>query len=106
MPDSKDKPNVEKRSISKEAINDLPMICWDGEVCVLDSLEAMQSCVSKLLNESHLGFDTETRPSFKKGEYYPPHWYNLRVKTASISFAFARLTQLPRYYQFLNPQKY
>lgn len=94
MPDSKDKPNIEKRSISKEAINDLPMICWDGEVCVLDSLEAMQSCVSKLLNESHLGFDTETRPSFKKGEYYPPALVQLASENCVYLFRICKVNTI------------
>jgi ribonuclease D len=32
----------------------------------------MEAAAAILVNESHLGFDTETRPSFKKGDYYPP----------------------------------
>ena len=72
MSEIKDKPVIEKKSISKDAINNLPIMRWNGKIRVLESLESMQSCVLKLLNESHLGFDTETRPTFKKGEYYRP----------------------------------
>ena len=72
MSEIKDKPVIEKKSISKDAINNLPIMRWNGKIRVLESLESMQSCVLKLLNESHLGFDTETQPTFKKGEYYRP----------------------------------
>jgi ribonuclease D len=32
----------------------------------------MDAAVEKLKHEAVLGFDTETRPTFKKGDYYPP----------------------------------
>jgi ribonuclease D len=63
---------VEKRRISKAEINELPLIAWEGEIQILESAEEMEAAASILANESHLGFDTETRPSFKKGDYYPP----------------------------------
>ena len=63
---------VEKRKISKAEINELPLIAWEGEIQILESPEEMEAAASILANESHLGFDTETRPSFKKGDYYPP----------------------------------
>ena len=62
----------EKRRISKAEINELPLIAWEGKIQVLETVEEMKAAASTLVNESHLGFDTETRPSFKKGEYYPP----------------------------------
>ena len=63
---------VEQRKISKAEINELPLIAWEGEIQILESAEEMEAAASILANESHLGFDTETRPSFKKGDYYPP----------------------------------
>ncbi|HBR93490.1 MAG TPA: 3'-5' exonuclease domain-containing protein 2, partial [Opitutae bacterium] len=58
--------------ISKAEINELPLIAWEGEIQILESIETMEAAVAKLVNEAHLGFDTETRPTFKKGQYYPP----------------------------------
>ena len=63
---------VEKRKISKAEINDLPLIAWEGEIQIVESVEKMEAVAATLANEIHLGFDTETRPSFKKGDYYPP----------------------------------
>lgn len=62
----------EKKSITKAEINEKPLIAWDGPIEILETVEAMESAVAELLKETHLGFDTETRPTFKKGQYYPP----------------------------------
>ena len=94
MSGSKDKPVREKISITKDAINDLPMIYWEGEVCVLDSLESMESCVVKLLNETHLGFDTETRPTFKKGDYHPPALIQLASETCVYLFRICKINTI------------
>ena len=59
-------------SITKSEINELPLIAWEGKVEVLENIDQMQEAVDILKGEVVLGFDTETRPSFKKGEYYPP----------------------------------
>ncbi len=71
---------VEKRKISKAEINDLPLIAWEGEIQILESIEKMEAVAATLANESHLGFDTESRPSFKKGNYYPPALIQLATK--------------------------
>ena len=72
MPETTENPPSEKRKISKAEINELPLIAWEGEIQILETVEEMKATASILANESHLGFDTETRPSFKKGDYYPP----------------------------------
>ena len=58
--------------ITKSEINELPLIAWDGNVRILVDIEQMEEAVEILKGELILGFDTETRPSFKKGECYPP----------------------------------
>jgi len=63
---------IEIKKISKAEINDLPMVQWEGGIRVLSTIEAMHSAVAELQQCDHLGFDTETRPTFKKGQYYPP----------------------------------
>ena len=71
---------VEKRKISKAEINDLPLIAWEGEIQIVESVEKMEAVAATLANEIHLGFDTETRPSFKKGDYYPPALIQLATR--------------------------
>ena len=54
----------------------------------------MQTAVAKLLKESHLGFDTETRPSFKKGEYYPPALIQLCTADCVYLFRISAIQKL------------
>lgn len=57
-------------SITKEQIALLPIVRYDGTVVVVDTPEAADSAARRLMDEEIIGFDTETRPSFKKGH---PH---------------------------------
>jgi ribonuclease D len=75
-----------KQSISKAEINEKPLIAWEGEVQVLENTEAMEAAVEKLKAETHLGFDTETRPTFKKGQYYPPALIQLATENCVYLF--------------------
>jgi ribonuclease D len=80
----------EIRRISKTEINELPMIAWEGEVKILESIEAMETAVTALKGESHLGFDTETRPCFKKGQYYPPALIQLATESCIYLFRISK----------------
>ena len=52
--------------ISKEEINELPIEVFDGEIIVIDKIEDVQEAVDYLKQFEILGFDTETRPVFRK----------------------------------------
>ncbi|MDA3911459.1 MAG: 3'-5' exonuclease domain-containing protein 2 [Bacteroidales bacterium] len=53
--------------IEKEEIRNLPIIAFDGEIVVLDQVQYVQEAVDFLTQFDVIGFDTETKPSFKKG---------------------------------------
>lgn len=54
-------------TITKEQIGQLPIERYDGEVVIVDTPEKIEAALTQLNNEHSVGFDTETRPSFKKG---------------------------------------
>lgn len=83
-----------KGSISKEAINALPLIQWNGPIKVLSTLEEFESAAQHLQTSSILGFDTETRPSFKKGEYYPTSLVQLANESCVYLFRLKTATNL------------
>lgn len=58
-------------NISNEEINDLPIYKFDGGIFLIDSLEKLDYYLPLLKNKEILGFDTETKPSFKKGKINP-----------------------------------
>ncbi len=60
-----------QNEISKEEVATLELIQYEGPICVIDSMEAFEKEIEQIEREPVLGFDTETRPSFKKGKVYP-----------------------------------
>ena len=56
---------------SKEEVDALDLIQYEGPIEVIDTMEAFESAVRTISRQPLLGFDTETRPSFKKGKVYP-----------------------------------
>lgn len=58
--------------MSKEEIAKRPIRRYQGRIHVVRTKEQVADAVRKLRKETLLGFDTETRPSFKKGESYKP----------------------------------
>jgi len=54
-------------SISKEDIKDLPLKQFEGPVTVVEDPGKVREAVEKLKQNEVIGFDTETKPAFKKG---------------------------------------
>lgn len=52
------------------SIESLDLISFTGEIVLVDSPKQLDSALTELENAEVLGFDTETKPSFKKGEKY------------------------------------
>lgn len=55
-------------SISKDALSRLPAESFSGEIVVVDTLEKLDEILPGLSAAPILGFDTETKPNFKKGQ--------------------------------------
>ena len=55
-------------SITKEEIQELPLTSFDKEIHVIEKEEQILDAVEYLRMQSILGFDTETKPAFKKGQ--------------------------------------
>ena len=56
-----------KKNISAEEIEKLPTFSYEGDVTVIDRVELVEDAVKHLSSCKWLGFDTETKPSFRKG---------------------------------------
>ena len=68
------------RKIPKEAINELPLRQYDGPITLVNTQEGIETALPRLQKESLLGFDTETRPAFRKGESYLPSLLQLACR--------------------------
>ncbi|MDD2437777.1 MAG: 3'-5' exonuclease domain-containing protein 2 [Massilibacteroides sp.] len=58
------------QTITKEQITNLPVEEYSKRIIIIETEDDVRKAVDYLLNFSRVGFDTETRPSFKKGQNY------------------------------------
>ncbi|WP_340113116.1 3'-5' exonuclease [Maribellus mangrovi] len=56
-----------KESITNEELVEMPLRSFEGEIVVVDSMKRVRNAVKELSQHRVIGFDTETKPSFKKG---------------------------------------
>ncbi len=55
-------------TIDKEELKKLPLQAFTGTIHVVDSMAGLKKYLPVLKKEKVVGFDTETRPSFRKGQ--------------------------------------
>ncbi|MFH0839833.1 MAG: 3'-5' exonuclease [Candidatus Omnitrophota bacterium] len=82
---------LQKHSISKNEISALPIKHYTGAIHVIDSDAKMKVAARSLDREKVLGFDTETRPTFKKGESYTPSLLQLAASDGVYIFQIGRI---------------
>src|SRR5207245_2576066 len=74
------------RSISREDMAKLPIRRYEGRVCLVATPDDLEEARADLRQENLAGFDTETRPAFKKGESHLPAL--VQVATARAVYLF------------------
>ncbi|MEQ9438143.1 MAG: 3'-5' exonuclease [Cyclobacteriaceae bacterium] len=86
------------KNITKEEINELPLRKYEGRIVLVTQAEAQEAAFEELKQYEVVGFDTEARPSFRKGVRYdtsliqlsvPDKTYLIRLNYTGISPAFA-----------------
>ena len=77
--------------LNKEHIKNFPIMSFKGKMHLIKEKKDLKEALKILRRESVLGFDTETRPSFKKGENYSVSL--LQLSTSDEAFLF-RLNHL------------
>jgi len=56
-----------RETISKEELSELPLKQFEGEIYLVETKEDYRFAIDYLKNQKTLGFDTETKPAFKRG---------------------------------------
>ena len=59
-----------KDKISKEEVNEMPKVVFNGQMFLVDTPAQADFAVRYLSQYNLLGIDSETRPAFKKGEVH------------------------------------
>jgi ribonuclease D len=84
--------NLFFKNVEEEFIKSLPHGSFTGTIFVIDHPTLFEEARRNLEHESILGFDTETKPSFKKGRYHRVAL--LQLSTHDKAFLF-RLNKIP-----------
>ena len=74
------------QTITKEEISTLPVEEFAGRIIVIQTKAEADKAVEYLMKYDLVGFDTETRPSFKKGQYYKVSL--IQISTDDTCFLF------------------
>lgn len=92
-------------SITAEEINNLPLRTYEGKTTVVSEPEQLGKIVREITAHKVVGFDTETRPSFKKGQVYqvallqlaiPNKVFLIRLNHTGVTEELAGLFSNPR----------
>jgi len=78
-------------NITKEEINRLPLGRFEGAIHLVTTPCAAVAAVNRLREVEILGFDTESRPAFKKGESYSPSVVQLATAHEAYLFQVKRI---------------
>lgn len=73
-------------NIDGEYLKTLPVKSFDGDIFMIDTEEKAERAGSLLTHETMLGFDTETKPSFRKGRIHQVAL--LQLATSDKAFLF------------------
>lgn len=60
--------NTNSSATSNSSSEELPTARFEGDIVVVDSPELLQQATAEIAQLPVVGFDTESRPSFKRGE--------------------------------------
>ena len=82
-------------SISRETMAELPVRRYEGRVCVVTTRSELTDALADIHQEQIVGFDTETRPAFKKGERYDPALVQMATASAVYLFQLRRVDVIP-----------
>ncbi|MEM6844518.1 MAG: 3'-5' exonuclease [Bacteroidota bacterium] len=93
------------KHITKEEINQLPLQKYEGKIVLITEADQQEEVFDEIKNHKVVGFDTEARPSFKRGVRYdtsllqlavPKKTYIIRLNYTGLSSDFTDF--------FANPQ--
>lgn len=77
--------------IPKEILNNLPIKSFEGDLYLINNYEDMLLAVKELKKTTILGFDTETKPAFKKGVFHKVALLQLSTKDKAYIFQLKKI---------------
>lgn len=97
-----DLPDGIVRSISREDLSKLPIRRYHGPVHLVTTPHDVALALADIRQERATGFDTETRPSFRKGEVHLPCLAQVATARAVYLFALRHTQAFPALSELLS----
>ncbi len=94
-----------KSKISKEQLEALEIKGYDGQVVIVDEDAKITEAVEFLQQHAVLGFDTETRPTFKKGRLNHTALLQLATEKKVFIFQLQKLSEFKDLKSLLSNKK-
>lgn len=91
-------------NIEDEYIRSLPVMSFPGTINLIDNSSHLDFAKQHLSGESILGFDTETKPCFRKGRYHSVALLQLSTRDNAFLFRLNRM-RLPGFVMGLLSNK-
>ncbi len=97
-----------KKHIDREEMDRLPLYTYQGEIIVIEDALNADEVADQLRRCKLLGFDTETRPAFRKGESYKvgllqlattEHVYLFRLNKCGLGRSLRQLLEDPQVFK-------
>jgi len=83
--------NKYQENISVEELSECELSWFKGEIVLVDELKTFYEVFPRLLGEELLGFDTETKPTFKKGRKNKVSLIQLSTESLACLFRINKL---------------
>ena len=91
-------------SIPKDILSTLPLVRFSGRISIIDSPAMARQAIAFLACQSAVGFDTETRPNFRKGQNHNVSLIQISTAAHAFLFRINKTGIIPELRQFLeNP---
>lgn len=92
--------------ITKEEMSGMPIVAFPGRIIVADTVEKGEQAIAELLESCDtVGFDTETKPSFRKGQTHSVALIQISTETTCYLFRVNKTGIFESLKQFLESEK-
>lgn len=94
--------NTQLQTISKEELSELDAEEFKGRIVLVQTVATAIKAIRFLMEQPIVGFDTETRPSFKKGQIHKVALIQLSTPDTCFLIRLNRLGIFPELKEFLE----
>lgn len=77
--------------IAKDLVHWMPLVAFEGETFIINTLEQVPEAVAYLNAQPMVGVDTETRPSFHRGQHFPVALVQIATEDRCYLFQLNRI---------------